>query len=367
MICNNNPFVNDGADARNDQRVRISLDEAKRMIPRVSMVEFYNAFQQKGIPTYLHDCYYMHYLCIIGDLVALNNFVLHLRERNLNVTKIVNYNKLPELDYGTCFHTAVRWNDDTDVAFFIKEHCNANPRAIDKYGFSTCELSDLNNMIYVNPFLEILGHGEKPMDVFVQYRRRDFDFLLMAEFMKEVEEEIDAEDEIRRRGGNQVQEPVARRLFQENENQEPHVEEQEEQQQEVIVIDNNNDEWVIPLERQNAVRPLYESESEEEQEEEEEEDIKIIEPPSLQDSINKENYDFLKEKVIEMEIDEEHQEQVIKAFDELGIYNQEDLIEPYLEAGDLEKQGIKEQDIIDKVWSYIEKKSPNFFNGVWLY
>ena len=68
-----------------------------------------------------------------------------------------------------------------------------------------------------------------------------------------------------------------------------------------------------------------------------------------------------------MNVPQEYHEKVIIAFDKVGIECEEDLLEPYMEEGDLEKYGgIKDEEVIDKVWTYIEDHSPYYVNGTWV-
>ena len=141
MQIRNNPFSRDVEEII-DESITISLEEGKRLIPNVSMNEFYNAFQNSVIPRYLHDCYYMHYLCIIGDIVRIRNFIFDLQHRNISVSKIINYNKLPEFDFGSCLHTCMFWNNDTQLPRYLIEQCNASLRVRNKSGFTVNEYFD---------------------------------------------------------------------------------------------------------------------------------------------------------------------------------------------------------------------------------
>ena len=44
----------------------------------------------------------------------------------------------------------------------------------------------------------------------------------------------------------------------------------------------------------------------------------------------------------------------------------EDFIDSKLNEGDLEACGIEDEEVLDTIWTYIEKHSPNFVNGTWI-
>ena len=374
-MIRNNPFSAHG-DYVIDESEEITLEDAKRLIPNVSMVEFYNCISEKCIPHYLHDCYYMHYLCIIGDMIRIRNFVQHLENRNLSVAKIINYNKLPEFDFGSCFQTAVLWNNDTDIVdYFVDEH-DASLFVQNKWGICPTECHDglLEGAIYTNPFIHILGHGEKPMNEFVHYRRKDEDFEAMVQHLIHVNREqgfmvdqdnqeeqdenvVPQQPEVPQQHQNDEENlPVRRRLFEDDINN----------------INNNNNQQFPVLQRQNGVvfdfgvdgvqinddaqpppkkkrrvnivalnhqeqpeqpeQPEAMVIDEPEPESESEDEIEVIEPPSLNKAtnmnynINNKLYTKLENIVNEIdELDNEDREKVIYVFYNLGVEKKEDL------------------------------------------
>ena len=378
MQIRNNPFSAHGEYVI-DESEELTLEEAKHLIPNVSMVEFYNRISEKCIPHYLHDCYYMHYLCIIGDMIRIRNFVLHLENRNLSVTKIINYNKLPEFDFGSCLQTAVMWNNETEVVeYFIGQH-NASLLVQNKWGITPTECHDgiLEGAMYINPFVHILGHGEKPINNFVHYRRRDENFENMSEYLERVarernlwgignqqeENEPQQPEQVVQRAGRINQNdaenlPVRRRLFEDdinnnnnNNNEIPLLERQNgvifdfhvdgvQINDEAPEIIPNDDQPPPKKKRRVVIYPDNQEQDEEPEqpeamiidEPESEDEIEVIEPPSLNEvtnlnnNINNQLYTKLANIVNQIdELDNEEHEKVIHLFYNLGVQNEEDL------------------------------------------
>ena len=192
MIIHNNPFALDAnvpydRDALNGNY--ISLEDAKEMFPRVQFQEFYARIQNTLIPAYLHDCYYMHYLCIMGDTIRMRNFIMYLRQNNKDPVKVCNYNLLPEFDYGTCLHTAALWNSETYMFALLVEQCEGDIDMPDGNGFPPNEPEIIHMSMYKNPFEAILGHGERVFDYLNIWRRNGADFEQMIAYFDNIEEE----------------------------------------------------------------------------------------------------------------------------------------------------------------------------------
>ena len=121
MAIINMPFEKNEHVYRRVEFNTLSLVEAKRTIPNVSYIEFKNACIEAYVQYFLIDLYYMHYLAMLGDTVRMRNFKLDLEQRNLDVVKLVNYNKLECFNYGSVLHTCATWNNDTTMIEFLKD------------------------------------------------------------------------------------------------------------------------------------------------------------------------------------------------------------------------------------------------------
>ena len=177
---------------RNDRR--ITLEEAKSKIRVVQMNEFYTIFENTYIPNYLIDVYYFHYLCMKGDIVRIENFILDLQNRNIEVARVANY-PVPEFDYGNILHTVTRWNNDIDLFEYILQDCQADITQRDSFGFSPSEIADYDDFIYSFPFTDYLGEGESPVENDIIYRRIEENFDQMRIKMNGIEQELDAQQE----------------------------------------------------------------------------------------------------------------------------------------------------------------------------
>lgn len=392
MQIRNNPFSAHG-EFIIDEGEEITLEEAKGLIPNVTMVEFYNRISEKCIPHYLHDCYYMHYLCIIGDMIRIRNFVQHLENRNLSVTKIINYNKLSEFDFGSCFQTAVLWNNETEIVdYFVNRH-NACLLVQNKWGIVPTECHDglLEGVIYTNPFIDILGQGEKPINNFVHYRRKDEEFENMAEHLirvnreqgfmvhrdeQEEENVVPQQPEVPRQNHN---DHVRRRLFEDdinninnnNNNEFPVLQRQNGVVFELGVdgVQINNEAYEIipndhqpPPKKKQRFNNMYPEQPEQMvvDHPETEDEIEVIEPPSLNEvtnlnsNINNQIYTKL-EKIVNMieELDNEQREKVIDVFYKLGVENEEDLaLICYEDFNDYNYN--LDEETLKYVWEFIE-------------
>jgi hypothetical protein len=185
MLNMNNPFKRDNRNvivigANHDYEEEISLETAKKMIPDVSYVEFREKCHAAMIANYLQDAYYMHYLCLIGDITRIENFILDLKNRDLDPTKVCNYALLPEFDYGTCIQTLVMWNNDVSLYKYFRDELETDVAWENKYGLSPFDVNYPYQ--YTNPFW-FLGDGEIPMDRFKLYICKSKDFKKMRKYM----------------------------------------------------------------------------------------------------------------------------------------------------------------------------------------
>lgn len=265
-MIRNNPFALNpdepvwGYNGNEQVGNRISLEEAMNMIPRVGFEEFYDRIGNSSIHAYLYHCYYMHYLCIIGDTIRLRNFIIYLRVHNMDPVKVCNYNLLPEFNFGTCLHTAAQWNSEPDIFIVLREECEGDLRMPDGNGFTPSESETIPLSVYRNPFIDILGDGERIVDRFNLYRRLENDFEEMMSYLNNVERELDAEDEAAGRGEGRRENVEEEEDMPELEEGEV-VEEEEEEEIEVILEHENYNDFVnnMPaqqpplLARQNAV------------------------------------------------------------------------------------------------------------------
>mgnify|MGYP003644931898 CR=1 FL=1 len=364
MRIENHPFSKD-TPYEECKSKRISLDEAKTMIPRVSYVQFFESCKIACLPQYLHDVYYMHYLCILGNMVRLRNFVLDLEDRGLSPMKVVNYTLLPEFNFGTCLHTTLWWNDDPNIFIFLRQQCGGDCRLEDMIGMEPSDYNNLNDSVYTNPFSNILGDGNLVFDKFKLYLRKNNDFRRMIQYLcglrralEEIEREIENEREVENEPEDLPDlEEAPRYMLQ----RQPAVQDEEEL-----------------VQRQPVVRQLA-AQFEEEKEELLPplvivgEPMDIIDPMETKDPSefihqpveNKIYYDL--EKVVnKMEVNNDVVNNVVFAFIELGLKNEEDIITSHFCNEDLEDVGVLDEQTLDKIWEYIEKHSPNFVDGEWI-
>ena len=399
----------------------ITLDKAKTMIPRVSYNKFYEACRSSDIPYYLHDAYYLHYLCIMGNMVRLRNFILDLEERELSPKKIVNYTLLPEFNFGTCFHTALWWNDDPNVFIFLRQRCGGEVRLTDGTGMEPSDYLDFNYCVYRNPFSKILGDGELVFDKFKLYLRHNRCFRRMRVYLRDLRRELeDLENESEGESSESEEEEEEEERNNNNDNLENlpdliDVDEQENAAQDPNVPyfnnQNNNENqnnnknlnyfrlgnYAHLLERQPGANPDEEEEKivvegrplvprqlapefdklvENDEKENKEEEERLMEHGAapmedirpLENEIcvpNKIYYDL--EKVVkEMDVNNDIINNIVFAFIEIGLKNEEDIITPKFEHEELVNVGVLDAKTIDKIWDYIEEKSPNFVHGDWI-
>lgn len=183
MLNMNNPFKKDDEHAfgiNMECEEEISLETAKKMIPDVSYVEFREKCHASMIADYLQDAYYMHYLCLIGDITRIKNFVMDLENRELDPIKVCNYPFLAEFDYGTCIQTLVMWNNDVSLYKYFKNEIEADVAWQNKFGLSPFDVNYPYQ--YTNPFW-FLGDGEIPMNRFKIYTCKPKDFKEMRKYM----------------------------------------------------------------------------------------------------------------------------------------------------------------------------------------
>tara|TARA_Y100000389_G_scaffold204738_1_gene259316 strand:+ start:4717 stop:5949 length:1233 start_codon:yes stop_codon:yes gene_type:complete len=409
MRIENNPFSKDTRYEECKSKA-ISLDEAKTMIPRVSYVQFFKACKIACLPQYLHDVYYMHYLCILGNMVRLRNFVLDLEDRGLSPMKVVNYTLLPEFNFGTCLHTTLWWNDDPNIFIFLRQQCGGDCRLEDMIGMEPSDYNNLNYSVYTNPFSNILGDGNLVFDKFELYLRQNNDFRRMMRYLCNLRRELEEDEREVENEQEDIPGLVEVEAFDEihqNENNNPengegygeHVDmgvrfvHQDLLSRQPAVQYNFQDEEEF-VQRQPVVRQL-DAQFEEEKEEKEEimignirlqieseellppqvivgepMDIDHMETQDLSELIhlpveNKIYYDI--EKVVnKMEVNNDVVNNVVFAFMEIGLKNEEDIITPHFDNDELVDVGVLDEQTIDKIWKYIETHSPNFVHGDWI-
>ena len=143
----------------------------------------------------MHDCYYMHYLCIVGDIIRMRNFILYLRENGKDPVKVCNYNLLPEFNHDTCLHTAAQWNSEPGIFVMLRDECEGDLRIPNGNGFCPSESDYIPMSIYKNPFINIIGDGALVFDHFNPRRREERDFREIISYLEGVEQELDALDD----------------------------------------------------------------------------------------------------------------------------------------------------------------------------
>lgn len=227
---NNNPFSLDQPRYEGEEVYEgpedcfqdITLEHAKKFVPDVSYQEFRKHCEMVGINPFLHDPYYMHYLCIKGDMIRIKNFVQDLRHRQLNIEKIITYPFLAEFDYGNCFHTAVFWGENPDIVkYFLDELMCDGEDWCNKNGVTPFEF-DIDFIRYYNPFRFILGEGQKKMKDNVIYCVEEGDRDTMKNFLTEYDRE---QDEMVDAGNNQEEEEELEGELEEEEELEGELEE----------------------------------------------------------------------------------------------------------------------------------------------
>jgi hypothetical protein len=367
MAIINMPFQKNHQPYRRNNINSLPLEQAKNMILNVSYVEFKNACIEAYVQHFLIDLYYMHYLAMLGDTVRARNFKLDLEQRNLDVAKLVNYNKEERFNFGSVLHTCVSWNNNTTMIEFLKDECNGDFGVEERLGFDVCSMN-WQEGIYTNPFLDILGHGERPFDKFNLYRRNPHDFDIMDRFLKTLEEEEEQEENIE---VNVAVHPLFMRRNAVVDNiQRPQLERQngvifDEQED----INNAPDYIPLPVFDDNNLPEVPENEAFEHVELQprrlfhEENEPMEQEQPVQEDKMNNKLVTIIKNLFPN---DNEVVEDVIETMKALEVFTVEDFIDSKLEEGDLEMFGIKDEEVLDTIWTYIEKHSPNFVNGIWI-
>ena len=381
MAIVNMPFEKNDEAYHNEEFNKLPLAEAKKMFPNVSLIDFKNACIQACIPHFLIDLYYMHYLGILGDVVRMRNFKFDLEQRNIDIAKLVNYNKVERFNYGSVLHTCATWNNDPTMIEFLKDECDGDFEVKDRYGYKVYSIY-FQSEVYTNPFLDILGYGERPFDFYNIFRRDHYDFGNMDNFLESLQEEQE-----------------------EREDREDREEEEEEEEEEENIEVNEPpplNHYHPPLQRQNAVVfdeedvnngpdyiPLPELEENEIPEDDlppliprrlfnENEPMEVVEPLELQNQEQPEpnNNEYIQENRMNNKLvtvinnlfpnDNEVVENVIGTLKVYKVFTVEDFIDSKLRAGDLEACGIENEEVLDVIWTYIEEHSPNFVHGGWV-
>lgn len=351
MAIINMPFEKNEHVYRRVEFNTLSLVEAKRTIPNVSYIEFVNACRQAYIPNFLIDLYYMHYLAILGDRLRARNFKLDLEQRNLDIAKLVNYNKEQRFNFGSVLHTCVSWNNDTTMIEFLKNECNGDFDVKDGGGFHVYSITCQED-VYTNPFLDILGYGERPVDVYTLFRRNPHDFAEMDTFLEILDPDVEDEEE---EENIEVNEPAPLNHYH------PPL-----QRQNAVVFDEedvNNAPDYIPLPEfdDNWPEPPIDEVVGNNQNIQQNEPMEIDE--SNENRMNNKLVTIIKNLFPN---DNEVVEDVIRTLKAYEVFNVEDFIDSKLREGDLEACGIENEEVLDVIWTYIEKHSPNFVHGEWV-
>jgi hypothetical protein len=378
MAIINMPFEKNEHVYRRVEFNTLSLVEAKRTIPNVSYIEFVNACRQAYIPNFLIDLYYMHYLAILGDRLRARNFKLDLEQRNLDVVKLVNYNKEQRFNFGSVLHTCVSWNNDTTMIEFLKNECNGDFDVKDGGGFHVYSITCQED-VYTNPFLDILGYGERPVDVYTLFRRNPHDFAEMDTFLEILDPDVEEEEE---EENIEVNEPQPLNQYRRNavaENNIPRL-----QRQNAVVFDEeivNNAPDYIPLPEfdDNWPEPHLEQDEPEPMEQDEPEPMEQDEPEPKKNEYIEERIKYMDEmdenkmnnKLVTIinnlfPNDNNLVEDIIGTLKAYEVFTVEEFIDSKLEEGDLEACGIEDEEVLNTIWDYIEKRSPNFVNGEWV-
>ena len=374
MVNQNMPFVRNDQpfQRKNYEEEKGTLSHAKKMIPQVSQIDFKNACLYARIPHYLHHLYYMHYVVIIGDLVRAKNFVQDLEERNIDVEKLVNYNREPRFNYGSVLHTCASWNRDTRMLEFLFDECEGDFEVDNRFGLRVCDVS-CQTELYDNPFLDILGHGERPFNQFDIKRRNHSEFILVDEYMENIRNGLDEHEE------------AEEELIIVNARPQPPVL----QRQPAVILEPP------PAPRRNVhehapdyipLPPLEDGVDTEPESEEEEEDIIVpLLPRRLNFDDQANEQEMISEEINERlnrfdnrlvnalgeifaennNITQEMRENIKKAIARKKISTYDDFIYTKLFEGELEVFGVPEH-AVKTVWDYIESHSPNFVNGEWI-
>ena len=427
MAIQNMPFVKNDQpfQRKNYEEEKGTLSDAKKMIPQVSQINFKNACISARIPHYLHDLYYMHYLVIIGDVVRARNFVRDLEERNMDIEKLVNYNREPRFNYGSVLHTCASWNRDTRMIEFLFNECEGDFEVDDRFGLCVCDIT-CQTELYLNPFLDILGHGERPFNQFDIKRRDHSEFIIVDRYLKNIRNVLDEreeeEEDLIIENNAEPQPPALQRQHAVilGENLEPRrepppaprrpvpqprinapdyiplpeLEDGSETEPESESEVEEEEEFVLGINGIHVNRPAFQEENQEQNQEEvelvvplqprrlnfdeqanEEEHVEEQEMDEEEMSIEEINervnrFDNRIMNALEQifasndKIDEKTRSNIKKAIARKRISTYEDFIHSKLFEGDLEVFGVPEHAIIT-VWDYIEARSPNFVNGSW--
>lgn len=375
MAIINMPFEKNDEPYRQNDIDSLSLEQAKNMIPIVSYIDFKNACIQSYVQHFLIDLYYMHYLAMLGDTVRARNFKLDLEQRNLDVVKLVNYNKEERFNFGSVLHTCVSWNNDTTMIEFLKDECNGDFEVEERLGFNVYSMN-WQEGIYTNPFLDILGHGELPFDKFNLYRRNPYDFDVMDVFLKRIEHENEREEEEDERQEENIEviglnQPLYMRRNAVIHNiQPPQLERQNGvifDEQEYVNNAPDNAPDYIPLPEFDDFPEVPNNEAFERVELQPRrlfhDEDQPAEPQPAQNKMNNKLVTIIKNLFPN---DNEVAEDVIGTLIAYKVFTVEDFIETKLNAGDLQACDIEDEEVLDTIWTYIEKHSPNFVNGTWI-
>ena len=198
----NDPFCEGAVMEYDDEFDRISLDDVKSdYIPHVTYMEFFEWMNKNNVPMYLQNVYYLHYLCIIGDLKRFKNFILDLKNQEIDIEAIVNFNRLKEFNYGSCCHTATLWNTDTEFLVYLRVKCDANFAILNGF-YDEVYCMNIEYVVYTNPFENLIGNiypftnrPNKILDVYNPVCRDIIEFSLIINYTNTIRDEFEVESE----------------------------------------------------------------------------------------------------------------------------------------------------------------------------
>ena len=172
------------------------LQNMRDIIPRVNREFFMRRCIRENILNWKHETYWLHYLCAIGDVAALNNELQFLSADNNEasleeIRRRLNDDSIHEFNYGGCLHTAVAWNNDSELVGLLIAW-GADIRLRDRR--DDTPLESVHNSLYVNPFRQIIDDGDFiPIQ---RFRRNHQDFTLSLTRLEEEEALINNQEDL---------------------------------------------------------------------------------------------------------------------------------------------------------------------------
>lgn len=370
MRVDNNPFINDEEEYQQAdiEDERISIIEAKNMIRNVSYQEFMNCCSFMGVPSYFHSLYYLHYLAMKGEFIRLKNLVIELQEKNININKIINYNKIPEFNYSSLIQTIITWNANTEIITYFNEHYNCDFEVCDSMGCMLSDIIEQGDEMYIFPFTNILGYGEIIHEKYKVYRRIAGDFEQMNTFIRNtfhngiIEQEEEEEDiMVVNHLPNMNNYIINNNAYNDNAYADGGINNIVPNMDAInnmgpinnMPFDNNNlnenhnNKFVF--EEMNELLEIVNNQNELVEQDEENIRNKIIS-------------DEVIEHVSKMDISDDVQEKLLDYLIELEIYTEEDLLYPRISHDDLYELMVEQSDV-KLIWNYIREHSPNYIDG----